>query len=75
MRGLTSDSVLCCCVQHDSLQPFAESGCCSSCSAVLCTPTGGKARLTEGAHRSGLPKLCSVFLRLLLELCTTAVLA
>ncbi len=21
---------------------------CSSCSAVLCTPTGGKARLTEG---------------------------
>ena len=22
---------------------------CSSCSAVLCTPTGGKARLTEGA--------------------------
>ena len=23
---------------------------CGSCSTVLCTPTGGKARLTEGEH-------------------------
>ena len=33
---------------------------CSSCSAVLCTPTGGKARLTEGmplldSHLPALP--------------------
>src|SRR5712672_3490914 len=24
---------------------------CSSCSSVLCQPTGGRARLTEGEHR------------------------
>jgi small subunit ribosomal protein S27e len=31
---------------------FSHSGTvvmCGSCSAVLCTPTGGKARLTEGS--------------------------
>jgi small subunit ribosomal protein S27e len=24
---------------------------CASCSSILCQPTGGRARLTEGAHR------------------------
>ena len=32
---------------------------CGSCSTVLCTPTGGKARLTEGARAAAERKQCA----------------
>jgi hypothetical protein len=38
---------------------------CSSCSSVLCQPTGGRARLTEGEHRFlyGIPLVLILFSR------------
>uniref|UniRef100_A0A672IT75 40S ribosomal protein S27 n=1 Tax=Salarias fasciatus TaxID=181472 RepID=A0A672IT75_SALFA len=33
---------------------------CVGCSTVLCQPTGGKARLTEGQYSPGSPRLGSV---------------
>ncbi|XP_004713960.1 40S ribosomal protein S27-like [Echinops telfairi] len=36
------------CYKITSLQPCTDSHLCVGCSPVLCQPTGGKARLTEG---------------------------
>ena len=41
------------CFNITTVFSHSQSVClCGSCSAVLCTPTGGKARLTEGEQRT-----------------------